>query len=170
MPCPAWPAHPAPVLLDPCTHVPWPWGRLLQVVGLALSVVGLVLVYVGGARNPAFAHGILGIIVMLLGLLQPANAVVRPHPGERLRWAWELLHKGSGRLALLLAFVNISLGVFLVLSPPGVWITWFVLLGLLFLGALPVLEFARWKGRIGERTPVHQGAAAKVEGTGAAAA
>lgn len=41
-----------------------------QVFGVALATVGFILPWVGGARNPAFAHGIIGIMVYVLGLVQ----------------------------------------------------------------------------------------------------
>jgi hypothetical protein len=37
--------------------------------------------------------------------------MLRPHPGARLRGAWNLVHHNAGRLAVLLAWVNIWLGV-----------------------------------------------------------
>lgn len=52
---------------------------------------------------------------MVIGLLQPLNAVVRPHKEKdgkhsRQRVAWEIVHKGGGWLALILAAVTIAMG------------------------------------------------------------
>ena len=46
-------------------------------------------------------HGTMGVITMCITVLQPLNAVLRPHKaaGEAKstkRVAWEFLHKGSG--------------------------------------------------------------------------
>ena len=46
------------------------------------------------------------------------------------RFIWELFHKNIGRLGLILALINISLGLLLAVTPVGVWATWFALLGL----------------------------------------
>jgi hypothetical protein len=62
-------------------------------------------------------HRTLGITVMIFGWLQPLNALIRPHPakeGEKkapLRLGWEILHKGVGYLAILLAVVEIFFGL-----------------------------------------------------------
>jgi hypothetical protein len=114
----------------------------LQVTGVLLMCGGVVVVYLGGAKNPAFAHGIIGIVVVLLTLFQPVNGFVRPHHGARLRRAWELLHKGTGRGIVLLALVNMGLGVLLVVPPHGVWIAYFVYLGVLVGVVVPALEVA----------------------------
>jgi hypothetical protein len=63
------------------------------------------------------------------------NAYFRPHKGEKWRRQWEWLHKGTGRLAILLGLVNVSLGVFLVVGPKALWVSWFVLLSFLVTGA-----------------------------------
>ena len=46
------------------------------------------------------------------------------------RVIWELFHKNIGRLGLILALINISLGLLLAVTPVGAWATWFALLGL----------------------------------------
>ena len=56
-----------------------------------------------------YAHGVIGCVLMAVGLLQPLNALLRPHtPAEghsktKLRTAWEWLHKSSGYFVLLIA-------------------------------------------------------------------
>lgn len=111
--------------------------RIFQVTGLVLAFLGLVCAAVSvpfGHLN--FAHGGLGFVIMVIGLLQPLNAHFRPHAPKaneiktRGRFIWELFHKNLGRLALFLALINISLGFFLALVPSAVLAVWFVLLGL----------------------------------------
>jgi hypothetical protein len=43
--------------------------------------------------------------------LQVAAAAIRPHPGVRYCDVWNIVHHNVGRLAILLAWVNIWLGV-----------------------------------------------------------
>ena len=55
----------------------------------------------------------------------------RPEQGEKTplkRRIWELFHHNIGRVAVALALVNISLGVFLALAHTAVWALWFVYL------------------------------------------
>ncbi|XP_068705524.1 uncharacterized protein [Montipora foliosa] len=111
--------------------------RILQVTGLVLAFLGLVC---AGISVPfdhlKFAHGGLGLAIMLIGLQQPLNARFRPHPPKeneiktKGRFFWELFHKNLGRLALFLALINISLGFLLAVVPTAVWAVWFVLLSI----------------------------------------
>uniref|UniRef100_A0A8W8NHS3 Cytochrome b561 domain-containing protein n=1 Tax=Magallana gigas TaxID=29159 RepID=A0A8W8NHS3_MAGGI len=77
------------------------------------------------------AHGAIGLIVMLLGISQPFNVLARPRlpsEGEKTpfkRRILELFHHNIRRVAVALALINISLGVFLALA---VWALWFVFL------------------------------------------
>ncbi|XP_062595774.1 uncharacterized protein LOC134257148 [Saccostrea cucullata] len=114
--------------------------RIFQVSGLVLSVIGLVMGIVAVQFDHfKFAHGAIGIIIMLLGLSQPFNALIRPHrpeEGEKKtlkRRIWELFHHNIGRVAVALALVNISLGVFLALAHTAVWALWFVYLIIIIL-------------------------------------
>lgn len=55
----------------------------------------------------------------------------RPAEGEKIplkRRIWELFHHNIGRVAVALALINISLGVFLALAHTAVWALWFVYL------------------------------------------
>ncbi|MEW5303909.1 MAG: hypothetical protein WDW36_006556 [Sanguina aurantia] len=119
------------------------WFRFhvsVQTFGLLLAMVAFIVVYVGGAGDPAyFAHGVIGIITFTLTLLQPLNAFLRPAHGAYWRTPWEWFHKSSGRVAVLLGLVNVSLGVLLVVPPTGVWIAWFAWLGVL-VAIIAILE------------------------------
>lgn len=92
-----------------------PWVTVVectQITGLVMASVGLILIFVGGARNPVFAHGkqrmgsighmghmgrirrmglalfqvlaagIIGLVTMGLGFWQPFNGFLRPHHGQ----------------------------------------------------------------------------------------
>jgi len=101
------------------------WFKLhrgIQMVGLLLAVIGWIIALINfnvfkdyGFRN--YQHGICGMVVMILGLLQPLNALIRPHapstPDEEKstkRWLWEIWHKSSGWMAVGLAVPTIVLG------------------------------------------------------------
>lgn len=52
--------------------------------------------------------------VLLLLLLLPSQVVaafIRPHPGKRVRSAWNFVHHNMGRLVVLVAWAAIWLGV-----------------------------------------------------------
>lgn len=102
--------------------------RVLQLLGLLVALIGWaialknfqVLGSGGGSGSPedkkAFAHACCGTTAMVIGLLQPLNALLRPHPPEgdekkpKSRFLWELVHKGMGYIGTILALVTIGLG------------------------------------------------------------
>ena len=94
------------------------WFRVhvgLQISGLLVAAVGIAVALFVLAPVDTL-HGSLGLAVMSVGLLQPLNAIVRPHKGgvgqvRRLRTAWEVVHKWSGRGAALLALPVVYLGI-----------------------------------------------------------
>merc|ERR1719464_1231602 len=73
--------------------------------------------------NRNYQHGVLGMTTMILGLLQPINAVLRPHAPENGlekstgRKLWEYLHKGSGYLAIALTIPTIVFGTLILPVP-----------------------------------------------------
>lgn len=88
--------------------------RLIQTFGCALLIAGLACAIqaVGNAvasRHFITAHARLGLGLAVFSLLQPLNALVRPHAathGEAkslARRVWEGAHKGGGWAALALA-------------------------------------------------------------------
>ena len=97
--------------------------RICMSLGLIVSFAGWViaLAYLGpfGADNVSRAHGVLGCFVMIFGMLQPVNAYFRPHKGEANRMVWEILHKGTGRMALFFTVPTIALGGHLVATLDG---------------------------------------------------
>lgn len=103
--------------------------RAFNITGVIMTVLALILAVVGGAK-PGFSHGILGLIIIALALLQPINGVLRPHHGERYRAEWELLHKNTGRLAMLLAVINVTLGLFYANASFSVFVAYWVWLSL----------------------------------------
>ena len=103
--------------------------RFCQITGLVIAIIGFILAFFQ-ASFPLFWHGAFGIIIMLIGLQQPINAFFRPHieKGKKptlKRLIWSYFHIYSGRFALILALINITLGLFLILAPNSIWGLWF---------------------------------------------
>ena len=99
--------------------------RIMQIFGLVVAICGWGIalaefdVFIGSGTG-SYNHGVLGMTVMILGLLQPLNALIRPHPpeaGEKRplkRLIWEVVHKSSGYIAIILAAVTICYGTFVI--------------------------------------------------------
>merc|ERR1712117_829713 len=93
-------------------------GWLLQIGGFVMAIL-----YV--EQFSSHFHGMhswIGLLVVVIGTLQPLNAVFRPHPpsdGEEkalARTIWEWIHKGLGWAAIVLGIVNIVLGMMLLIK------------------------------------------------------
>jgi len=119
--------------------------RIIQTCGLIVAFTGWVVALVSfddifSVQDISFVHGTLGMIVMVIGLMQPFNALIRPHPpGEGQsrsfkRLFWEIVHKSCGYIAVLLAAVTILLGTFVIfgyntifMAVWGVSLVWLVI-------------------------------------------
>jgi hypothetical protein len=96
--------------------------RMLQTVGLIFAVSGWIIALKNfnvfqDKGYDSYKHGVLGMVTMILGCLQPLNAIFRPHLPEKdgdekstARLVWELLHKSTGYIAIILAIVTIGYG------------------------------------------------------------
>eukprot|EP00803_Ostreobium_quekettii_P009476 evm.model.scf_3488EXC.2 EVM.evm.TU.scf_3488EXC.2 scf_3488EXC:8988-12604(-) len=80
-------------------------------LGLILAAVGFGMAIVKFDREDSFRHRQVGIAAMVIGLFQPLNAFVRPHPGAPWREQWEYVHWTLGRVAVGLAVWNIFTGL-----------------------------------------------------------
>jgi len=106
-------------------HRPDAWWfkihRVIQSVGLLLALIawGIALrnfeaLEAKGTMN--FNHAVIGMVTMIIGLIQPINAIFRPHaPKENeekttLRFVWEICHRGLGWIGILLGFATIWMG------------------------------------------------------------
>jgi len=96
--------------------------RIFNVTGLILTLTGFIIALKQfgeiDADSRKFTHACLGCTVMSLGLFQPLNAAIRPHPNPNgkqplKRLVWEATHKVSGILALILSVVTNFLGGYL---------------------------------------------------------
>lgn len=129
--------------------------RSVQVLGLTVAIIGWSVAL---ANFKVFVfHGILGMTVMVLGIVQPINAFLRPHatePGQTpatKRTYWERLHKGIGYFLLPLSALTIVLGTMAVPVPSDKMLLQIVY-GVIV--ALLVLLFVVFKRDKSKYTPV----------------
>ena len=106
--------------------------------GFIVQFFGIICAFIGGGV-PVFAHGAIGVIIFLLAIFQVVYGECRPHHGEPRRWLFELLHPWSGRTAIFLALINITLGVFCIVAPVAVWAIWLIQFCCIIL-AYPIFE------------------------------
>lgn len=88
-----------------------------QSSAITLASTGFVL-GINTAEDGSFitAHSIIGTTVMALIWFQCINAAVRPHPSPnptQIRRVWEITHHISGRIILILGFINMGFGIVL---------------------------------------------------------
>jgi hypothetical protein len=101
----------------------WFWlHKNLQYTGWFIQLLGFIFVLIYVSNNSAHfsnPHTIIGLVVVILGTLQPLNAYFRPHTpklGEtksKNRQLWEYLHKGSGWIAVVVGMINVIFGALL---------------------------------------------------------
>eukprot|EP00192_Tetraselmis_astigmatica_P009918 CAMPEP_0117662012 /NCGR_PEP_ID=MMETSP0804-20121206/7835_1 /TAXON_ID=1074897 /ORGANISM="Tetraselmis astigmatica, Strain CCMP880" /LENGTH=823 /DNA_ID=CAMNT_0005468901 /DNA_START=836 /DNA_END=3307 /DNA_ORIENTATION=- len=101
--------HTAPLWFNLHRGVQWS-GLLVTIGGLIVALVKFNPIATSGKQG---AHAIIGLMVMVVGMLQPLNALFRPHPGEPNRKYWNILHIGLGRLAVMLGIANCFIGAIL---------------------------------------------------------
>ncbi len=96
--------------LKPGAKVPvwFQYHRIIQSVGLCFALVGFImaLTMVDGDHFMR-PHQRLGLAVMIVGLLQPMNALIRPHPQPRTRM--RLVSTSETTLAAASACISSSL-------------------------------------------------------------
>lgn len=120
--------------------------KLLNYLGLAVALAGFICaVYMcRGGTHFQKVHSKVGLAVMVLGLLQPLNAFIRPAAGAGAKRAvWQVWHKGIGAVTLVLAAVTMPLGLKLIGAVKGIKIAYYAYLGViaavLVIGKLVVL-------------------------------
>lgn len=95
--------------------------RACQMTGLLFATVGWIIALknfsvFGDKGFDNYRHGIMGMVTMIMGLLQPLNAFFRPHNPEEgeakssIRRVWEIYHRGAGWATVLLAAGTVFLG------------------------------------------------------------
>lgn len=128
----------------------------VQILALALAWAGVGIVIYGRRRtSSSFAHAQIGLTLITLASFQPVVAVIGIL--ARLRNASSqadygvkvkqpliprvclFYHRIGGLLLIVLAAVNITLGLFLMLAPTILWVHWIVYISLVFMAGL-ILE------------------------------
>lgn len=90
--------------------------RVIQCVGIGLSVWGFCLAVFDFAQQGHSTHMWLGYFVCISAWLQPLNAFLRPHVDCKLdvqsmaRRVWKMLHSGLGWFAVIGGVVNVVYG------------------------------------------------------------
>lgn len=118
----------------------WPFWFILHIIvqslGVLMTVAGFVLIFlVGSYSEPNFAHAIIGIVLTAVLLQQFLNGIFHPcvdrengktmsEEKTKYRRCWEIYHATSGFLSIALGLGQVTLGVFLVVAPFEVWVTW----------------------------------------------
>jgi len=103
----------------------FPAHKWLQIVGMVFSWAGFITIWLAPTA-PAFAHAIIGIIVQVVGSINPIIAIFRGHPiteknATKKRARFNIFHWWIGRLCLILGMTNILLGLFLIYAPTAAW-------------------------------------------------
>merc|ERR1712232_293493 len=101
------------------------YHRLLRSTGVLILLIGISVALANVSMHMIKLHHKLGVAIFVLTLLQPLNAVIRPHKeppssstpednsssnnkqSTTKRTIWEVVHKGLGRIIVLASFVNI---------------------------------------------------------------
>jgi hypothetical protein len=93
--------------------------KMCQIGGLLIVLISFIIILMNSTAlsdkgTSSYTHAVMGVTTMVIGLLQPLNAVFRPKHTEgnktRNRFLWEIMHKGLGWGVLFLAIITISIG------------------------------------------------------------
>jgi hypothetical protein len=107
------------------TTGPFAWWfirhQIFQYSGVIMSLTGFGLALYMKWQTSHFdsVHAKLGLTVMIVGCLQPLNALVRPKPNTPKRPLWNFFHKNLGYVAVILAIPTIFLGLSKIGAPSG---------------------------------------------------
>jgi len=101
------------------------YHRGFQMFGLTMMTISFIIAFVsvssGSTAGLVPVHGGLGITIFVLGWFNPINAFFRPHPEPPTtkRFFWSKLHMWIGRSAIILAYVQIPIGMHLLNASKG---------------------------------------------------
>ncbi|XP_015762638.1 PREDICTED: ferric-chelate reductase 1-like isoform X6 [Acropora digitifera] len=87
--------------------------RVLMTTTVLLTVTGTIVIFVKvkGWSSGAGAHPICGMIAIILAVIQPIMAALRPSPNAPKRGIFNWSHRIVGSVALVMAVVSIYLGL-----------------------------------------------------------
>merc|ERR1711964_861937 len=83
---------------------------VLMMAAIVMNIVGITLSLSSALGTVDTVHGVFGLVVFIVCMLQPINAFLRPSKDHKHRRVWEILHKGSGRLCALFGLITCILG------------------------------------------------------------
>ena len=122
--------------------------RRLQITGWCLQLVGFICIaiYKGDQQfiGAGQTHMWVGLVVVILGTLNPIVAAIRPHPTDdngvatTARKIWEFVHKYCiGWTAVAWGVCNCIVAVIMLHSTAYTFDSWLGILAAIFLGVLP---------------------------------
>eukprot|EP00979_Chaetoceros_neogracilis_P005916 scaffold1143_cov214-Chaetoceros_neogracile.AAC.6 len=100
-----------------------PLGLLLALIAWGIALKNFRALDAKGDGSLYYTHAVMGMTTMILGIIQPINAIFRPSAAEdgkektKLRLIWEICHKGLGWFAVALALATIGVGTTLLREP-----------------------------------------------------
>eukprot|EP00949_MAST-11_sp_MAST-11-sp1_P003952 g3952.t1 len=138
----------------------------LQYTGWFLQILGFIFIaiYKGDSQFQGIGvpHMLFGLVIVVIGTLQPLNAFFRPHGHNTIdhsrgcsdsRTLWEYLHKSMGSIAVICGPINCVFGIYIVQSM-GRDTMFLVSLIMFILLFIPVLAYALYKQiRYGKQDP-----------------
>jgi len=132
--------------------------RIIQTTGLIIALAGWIIGLTKIFSTSQPTHLGLGCAIMTIGLLQPINAMFRPHPPDNRtakRLCWEFVHKWLGRSACIMAVIQIFIGFAAIGADKTAPLFKLYLANLIILGIVFVLlEIRLHSGKAPEPNPV----------------
>jgi len=127
-----------------------------QIFWFLVIIAGFILAFVANAILKAphltsnAAHGVLGVLVVCLAVLQVVWAFFRPHPVKDdegrflkkqpcIRILWQQLHHWIGRVAMILSIPTVLLGMYAARAPAAVYAVYGAIIGL-FVVLIVIME------------------------------
>ncbi|GFH49968.1 hypothetical protein CTEN210_06444 [Chaetoceros tenuissimus] len=133
--------------------------QIMQTTGVIFMCTGCAVVFINALTHFDSSHKVLGLIVFVMAVLQTLNGFMRPKAVQekksKSRLLWETVHRYVGRSTLLLAWVNMYMGITYLedmysLNPTGTKIligVQSVLIAIITLAALSKLTIFRDQSR-----------------------
>lgn len=146
--------------------------RIMQSIALFLVTVGIFLGFWSAHGIPHLAHAIIGTAAYIFAILQPISAYLNYRSqqidyfideDEKLKANnsfqkrfrnnfWRLFHHFSGFISIILAFINISLGIFYAVYHYLWYVIWFTYFGfIIVMFGLFELKKRCWKLKRNDR-------------------
>jgi len=110
---------------------------MMTACAITLFGVGAILY----KNVPDNTHGIAGLCILFFAFLQPINGVLRPDKGTKHRRKWEILHKASGRIAVVGGLIVSILGSWILYNKFQIKFVFFLFVFIAFVVCGLVLYF-----------------------------